>query len=190
MQPPSETEQKEETTMLKLISEWAFPLFLGFIIISSVIKKKDAVSSFCTGAKQGFSAICSVTPNILAIMVASAIFRKSGAMDFFLHYLTPVFRFFYIPKGIAELILLRPVSGSGAMVLLSQIYEAFGADSYEGLLASVICASTETTLYTVMIYFGVTRVKNTKFPLLIGLLTDFIVILLAVAFVNLLLAAS
>ena len=176
--------------MMKLFSEWAFPLFFGWIVLSSLLKKKDAISSFTKGAKSGFSAICSVSPNTLAIMVASAIFRQSGAMDFFLHYLSPVFRLICIPEGIAELILLRPVSGSGAMVLLSQIYEPFGADSYEGLLASIICASTETTLYTVMIYFGVTHVKNTKLPLLVGLLTDFIVVILAVVFVNMLQMAS
>ncbi len=176
--------------MLKLFSEWTFPLFLGLIVFFAVAKKKDVISSFCSGAKSGFSAICSVSPNILAIMVASAMFRQSGAMEFFLHYLTPIFRFIRIPAGIIELILLRPVSGSGAMVLLSQIYETFGADSYEGLLSSIICASTETTLYTVMIYFGVTHVKNTKIPLLVGLLTDFIVVMLAVAFVNMLQMAS
>lgn len=172
--------------MMNLISGLVFPCFLTLVIVCALWKKQDVISSFTSGAKNGFSAICSVTPNILAIMVASALFRQSGALTFFLGYLTPLLRTIRIPEGIAELILLRPVSGSGAMVLLSQIYEHFGADSYEGLLASVICASTETTLYTVMVYFGVTGVKKTKLPLTIGLLTDGIVILLSVFFVNLL----
>lgn len=171
--------------MMSIVSEMFFPAFLILILCVSFVRKKDTVSSFTKGAKSGFSAICSIAPNILAVMVASSVFRESGAMTFFLRYLTPLLKLIRIPQGIAELILLRPISGSGAMVLLTQIYERFGADSYEGLLASVICASTETTFYTVMVYFGVTGVKKTKLPLAIGLVTDGIVILLAVLFVNL-----
>lgn len=172
--------------MMNFISGLVFPSFLVILLCCALYQKQDVISSFTHGAKNGFSAICSVTPNILAIMVASALFRQSGALTFVLRYLTPLLQSIRIPEGIAELILLRPVSGSGAMVLLSQIYERFGADSYEGLLASVICASTETTLYTIMVYFGVTGVKKTKLPLMIGLFTDGIVIVLSVIFVNLL----
>lgn len=170
---------------MKFLSDLAFPLFLSMVLVVALFRKKDILSAFCRGAKSGFSAICAVAPNILAVMVASSVFRASGAMEFFLSYLAPVFRLIRVPQGIAELILLRPISGSGAMVLLSSVLEQFGADSYEGLLASVICASTETTLYTVMVYLGVTKVKNAKFPLAIGLITDGIVILLAVLVVNL-----
>ena len=171
--------------MIHNLSELVFPCFLGLFILFALKKKQNVISSFTIGAKNGFSAICSITPNILAIMVASALFRQSGAFSYFLRYLLPLLRAIRIPDGIAELILLRPVSGSGAMVLLSNVYEQFGADSYEGLLASVICASTETTLYTIMVYFGVTGVKKTKLPLLVGLTADGIVILLSVLFVNL-----
>ena len=171
--------------MMSIVSEMMFPLFVLVILSVSFFRKKDTVSAFTKGAKNGFYAICSITPNILAVMVASGVFRESGAMVFFLRYLTPLFRLIRIPEGIAELILLRPISGSGAMVLLSQVLEKFGADSYEGLLASVICASTETTLYTIMVYFGVTGVKKTRLPLAIGLITDGIVMILAVLIVNL-----
>lgn len=167
-------------------SELVFPGFLIGILCLAFFRKKDIISAFTRGAKNGFSAICAVTPNILAVMIASRVFRQSGALAFFLRFLTPLLQVIRIPPGIAELILLRPVSGSGAMVLLSRIYEQFGADSYEGLLASVICASTETTLYTVMVYFGVTKVKHTAFPLLVGLITDAIVVILSVGIVNLL----
>ncbi len=171
--------------MMSIVSELFFPTFLMLLLCVSFVRKKDTIASFTKGAKSGFSAICSIAPNILAVMVASSVFRESGAMTFFLRYFTPLLKLIRIPQGIAELILLRPISGSGAMVLLTQVYEQFGADSYEGLLASIICASTETTLYTVMVYFGVTGVKKTKLPLIIGLITDGIVIFLAVAFVNL-----
>ncbi len=171
--------------MIDSLSTSVLPLFFLMLFGICFIKKKDALSPFTKGAKEGFWAIAKITPNILAIMVSIAVFRESGALDFFLHLLSPVFSFLKIPEGIGELILVRPISGSGAMVLLSDILEKFGADSYEGLLASVICASTETTIYTVTVYFAVTRVKRTRLPLLLGLCADILVIFIAMLSVNL-----
>lgn len=170
--------------MANSFSEFVFPLLILLMLSVSLIKKKDTIQSFVSGAKDGFSAIVSITPNILAIMLASAIFRHSGALSWLLKVIAPVIQKIGIPQGITELILLRPISGSGAMVLLSDVLNRFGADSYEGILASVICASTETTLYTVMVYFGVTKVKDTKLPLIIGLLCDVIVLILSILMVK------
>ncbi len=176
--------------MINLLSDGILPLFFMTLFLFAFFQKKDAVSSFTQGAKKGFSAIAKITPNILAIMVSIAVFRESGALSFCLSLLSPLFRFLRIPEGIGELILVRPISGSGAMVLLSDILHQFGPDSYEGLLASVICASTETTIYTVTVYFAVTKIKKTKLPLLLGLCADVIVIFLAMLTVNLFLAPA
>lgn len=170
---------------MNTLSNSVLPLFFLVLFGICLMKKRDSLSPFTQGAKEGFLAISGITPNILAIMVSIALFRESGALSFFLRLLSPVFSFLKIPEGIGELILVRPISGSGAMVLLSDILEKFGADSYEGLLASVICASTETTIYTVTVYFAVTRVKNIKLPLLLGLCADILVIFLAMLTVNL-----
>ena len=176
--------------MIAMLSDSMLPLlFLGLFVIS-FLKKKDSLSAFTRGAKDGFSTIVKITPNILAIMVSVAVFRESGALHFFLNLLSPLFHFLKIPEGIGELIFVRPISGSGAMVLLTDILEKFGPDSYEGLLASVICASTETTIYTVTVYFAVTHVKKTKLPLLMGLCADIIVIFLAMQMVNLFLSPA
>ncbi|MBO5407827.1 MAG: spore maturation protein [Clostridia bacterium] len=170
--------------MLQALSECVFPCLVLGIITASLILQNDTVRSFVTGAKEGFSAIFAITPNILAIMLAANLFRDSGALAQLLHWIAPILNTVGIPEGIAELILLRPISGSGAMVLLSDVFAGFGPDSYEGMLASVICASTETTLYTIMVYFGVTKVKNTRLPLTLGLLTDAVVVFLATIAVN------
>ncbi len=176
--------------MITALSNSMLPLFFLTLFILSFLKKRDPLSAFTKGAKEGFSAIAKITPNILAIMVSIAVFRESGALDFCLKLLSPFFHLLKIPEGIGELILVRPISGSGAMVLLTDILEKFGPDSYEGLLASVICASTETTIYTVTVYFAVTRVRKTKLPLLLGLCTDVIVIFLAMLTVNLFLCPA
>ena len=172
--------------MLTQISNYVFPTFLFTIFLYSFIKKNDTLSSFIKGAKEGISTIFGITPNILAIMVAAAIFRNSGALNFVLYFLKPVLEALKIPSGIAELVLLRPISGSGSLVLLSDIYKSFTPDSYEGILASVIAASTETTVYTVMIYFGVTGVRKTTLPLITGLLADVCCVIISVIVVNLL----
>lgn len=171
--------------MINTISNFIFPVFLLSIFIYSIIKKNETLTSFVKGAKDGISTIFFITPNILAIMVATAILRKSGALEYLLGYITPLLSLVKIPSGIVELIMLRPISGSGALALLSDVYKNFGADSYEGLLASVIAASTETTLYTIMIYFGVTNAKKTKIPIMAGLITDAFVVLVAVVIINL-----
>ncbi|MBR5239577.1 MAG: spore maturation protein [Clostridia bacterium] len=176
--------------MISALSNGMLPLFFLSLFVISFLKKRDSLSAFTKGAKEGFSAIVKITPNILAIMVSIAVFRESGALTFFLKLISPLFQFLKIPEGIGELILVRPISGSGAMVLLTDILEKFGADSYEGLLASVICASTETTIYTITVYFAVTRVKKTKLPLLLGLCADMIVIFLAMLTVNLFLCSA
>ncbi len=176
--------------MIATLSNGILPVFFLTLFLMAFFKKRDVLSAFTQGAKDGFSAIVKITPNILAIMVSIAVFRESGALSFFLQLLSPVFGFLKIPEGIGELILVRPISGSGAMVLLTDILEKFGADSYEGLLASIICASTETTIYTVTVYFAVTRVKKTRLPLLLGLCADVLVILIAMLTVNLFLCPA
>ena len=170
--------------MLSQISNYIFPIFLFFIFLYSFIKKNDTLSSFVKGARDGISTVFGIVPNILAIMVATAVFRSSGALNFVLFYITPVLTAIKIPAGIIELIILRPISGSGAMVLLSDIYKNFTPDSYEGILASVIAASTETTVYTVMVYFGVTGVRKTAIPLITGLLADVCCVIISVLIVN------
>ena len=176
--------------MIATLSNGMLPVFFLTLFVMAFWKKKDFLSAFTQGAKEGFSSISKITPNILAIMVSIAVFRESGALSYCLSILSPLFHFLRIPEGIGELVLVRPISGSGAMVLLTDILEKFGADSYEGLLASVICASTETTIYTVTVYFAVTRVKNTKLPLLLGLCADILVIFLAMLTVNLFLSPA
>ncbi len=170
--------------MTNNLSAIVFPLFFLVILLIAWVRKTDLLKSFLSGAKEGCSAIIAILPNVLMVMVAATIFKESGMLDRVVDVLAPLFRLIKIPEGILELMLLRPISGSGAMVLLSDVLTAYGADSYEGILASVIAASTETTLYTVVVYFGITRTAKTRFPLMMGLIADGIVVILSVIMVN------
>lgn len=147
-------------------------------------KKNNFLDSFKKGAVNGMKTIADILPNIIIITVATALFSKSGALEAVVGILAPAFMKLKIPKGLCELILMRPVSGSGSTVLLNNIFSVLGADSYEGIIASVIAASTETTLYTVSVYFGVTKVKKTFIPVFVGLCADFFTVMMSVFVVN------
>lgn len=161
-----------------------FPVFILLTVIMCLIERKNFVSSFKKGAKNGTETIIDIMPSIIIITVATELFTKSGALELVVGILSPLFMKLKIPKGFCELILMRPVSGSASTVLLNNIYSALGADSYEGLVASVICASTETTLYTVSVYFGVTKVKKTFIPVFVGLCADFFTVVMSVFVIN------
>jgi len=101
--------------------------------------------------------------------------------------LTPLTSFLKIPPELSSLIIMRPVSGSGSVALLKNILETAGADSFAGLVASTIAASTETTLYTVSIYFGSTNVKKTALPLFVGITADVFTVFFSIFIVSILL---
>ncbi|MDD6483058.1 MAG: spore maturation protein [Clostridiales bacterium] len=136
------------------------PGIIAAIVIFALAAKKSAYDMFLEGAEDGMKIAARIYPPLLAMLVAAAMLRESGAMDMLCSAAAPLADFFGIPHGVMPLIALRPVSGSGSLGLLSDILSRFGPDSIEGRLASVICASTETTFYCVMIYFAGVRSKN------------------------------
>ena len=167
------------------LADSLFPLFIFFIVIFCIFSKNDLVKSFKKGAIEGMKTSFEIIPNILLIMVSSALIRQTGALGYFVNIISPFLSKLSIPDALCELVLMRPVSGGGSVVLLTDIYKNLGADSYEGLIASVIAASTETTLYTVSIYYGATKVKKTFIPLTAGLLADVFTVFFAIFIVNL-----
>ncbi len=172
--------------ILKNISDMLFPLFILTVVIFCIFSKNDLVKSFKKGAVDGFNTSFEILPNILLIMVGSALIKETGALSFLTGFISPFFEKIHIPPDLSELILMRPVSGSGSIALLKNLYTTAGADSNSGLIASVIAASTETTLYTVSVYFGATRVRKTLVPLLTGIAADIFTVFFAIFIVNLL----
>lgn len=170
---------------LENIVQYIFPLFILFTVLYSFIKKVNIIACFCEGFKEGITTIWGIMPNIIAIMVATALFRETGVFSYFAGFISPLFSVFDIPQGLYEMIIMRPVSGSGSIALLTNIFENYGADSFEGMVASVIAASTETTLYTVSVYFGVTHAKKNGIPVLTGLMADFFTVLISILVIRL-----
>ena len=134
---------------------------------------------FIDGAGEGMSTIMSIFPPLVAIMSVSAMLRASGAIDFITTLLSPATKPLGIPAEILPLALIRPLSGGASIGLLTDLVATYGADSRISKMACILCASTETTFYTLMVYFRNTGVKYTKRVLLSAIFGDLVGILCA-----------
>jgi spore maturation protein B len=127
---------------------------------------------FLEGAKDGMEISIKIVPSIVGIMVAVAVFRESGAMDLLIKLISPIISLFGIPNEVAPVALMRPVSGSASLGILSQVISQHGPDSLVGKIACCIMGCTETTFYTLALYFGSVKIKNIKNTMWIALLAD------------------
>ena len=137
-------------------------LIILLIIIFAIIKRIPVFDAFVEGAKEGIKSTVKLAPVILALIVSVNMFRESGAMDILVQLLTPLANFLNMPKDIVPLMLIKPISGSGSLALVSSIFRDFGPDSFIGKLASVIMASSETTFYILTVYLALSKFKLTK----------------------------
>jgi len=159
-------------------------VILFLIFVPALFKKVNVYDSLISGARDGLDIIIKILPSMICIMSATAMLRASGALEWLIGIISPVTDFFKIPSGIIPMALLRPVSGSASMGLLADTLSTYGADSPEGIICSIIMGSTETTFYTIAVYFGATGVKKTKIPLICGVIGDICAVMVAVFIVK------
>lgn len=158
--------------MLNYISATIIPLMIIFIISDGLIKKQKVFDVFLEGAKDGMGMSIKILPSIVGIMVAVSVFKESGAMELLIKLISPVISLFGIPNEVAPVVLMRPVSGSASLGILNQVISQYGADSLVGKIASCIMGCTETTFYTLALYFGSIKIKKIKNTMWIALLAD------------------
>ncbi|MED0675040.1 spore maturation protein B [Aneurinibacillus thermoaerophilus] len=156
------------------LSVWAIPFLLSYVLVYALYKKVPVYDTFILGAKSGFGTAIRIMPHLVGMMVAITIFRESGALDVLLRLLRPVLDLVHFPAEVLPLSLLRPITGSGSLAITTDLIAQYGPDSYIGRLASTIQGSTDTTLYVLTVYFGAVAVRNTKYALKVGLMSDFI----------------
>lgn len=135
------------------------PVIIALTVITALVKKTPVYSSFTSGASEGIRIIIKIFPAVSAIMIASYMLRASGAMDMVCSFISPLTSRIGMPAEVLPLALIRPVSGSGSLGILTDILNNYGADSDIGKIASVITGSTETTFYCICVYFSETNVK-------------------------------
>ncbi len=131
-------------------------------VAAALIRRREVYSDFIGGAQDGLKLLADIFPPLVAMLTAASMLRASGALDAAVNFISPLLERVGLPGGVMPLIMIRPVSGSGAVGVLSEILGRYGADSFEGRLASVICGSTETTFYCLAVYFSKTRVKRIR----------------------------
>ncbi len=154
------------------MSIWLVPALILVAFVYAHFKGVKVFDTFVEGAAEGFAAAVKLIPFLVAMLVAIGLFRESGAMDLLYSLLEPLFKFFAIPADILPLAIMRPVSGSSALAIMTELLQSKGPDSFIGRLASTMMGSTETTLYIITVYFGSVGIWKTRHALPVGLLAD------------------
>lgn len=151
------------------MSAYIIPIIFLVVLLLSALRKKEPYGGFIDGARQAVDLTINVFPYLLAVMVAVEAFRVSGASAYLAEAVAPALRAAGLPKELAELMLLRPVSGAGSLAVLDGIYSQYGADSYIGRCASVIYGSSETIFYISTIYFSQSHVRKLRYAIPVAL---------------------
>lgn len=156
--------------------DYIVPLLLFGICAVALGKRENAYDLMLSGAAEGLRLLVSLVPTLVLLLTAVTMLRQSGAIEILSRFFTPVFSFFGIPAETAILVLIRPISGSAALAVGAELMAQYGVDSQIGRTAAILLGSTETTFYTVSVYFGAAGIKRTRYTIpaaLIGDLTGF-----------------
>lgn len=157
------------TDILGIFSVLFLPILITSILIYGIIKKIPIYDTFISGAKEGLKTSADILPFLIGIFIAIEALTASGAMDAIEKSVYPFFSAIGIPEELISLIFLRPVSGSGSLVVAEKIMEESGPDSFAGRAASVMVGSCETVFYVLALYFGVTSVKKMRHAFISGI---------------------
>ncbi|MCR4401265.1 MAG: spore maturation protein [Firmicutes bacterium] len=150
------------------------PIVILAICLVGRLKGVRVYETFVEGAREGFDTAVRLIPFLVAMFVAIGMFRASGALGIVTSALCPVARLIGMPEELLPLAIIRPLSGSGALEIATNLLKTYGPDSAIGRMASTMQASSETTLYVVTVYFGAVGVKKTRHTLAAGLLADLV----------------
>lgn len=154
------------------LSLWIVPMMLLVIPLLAFVKRIKVYEVFIEGAEKGFSTAIKTIPYLVAMLVAISIFRASGAMDLLAEALAPLLKPFGVPSEVIPLAIMRPLSGSGALGMTTELISVYGPDSLIGRLASTMQGSTDTTFYILTLYFGSVGVIRYRYAPLVGIIAD------------------
>ena len=151
---------------------FAVPVFIAIFVVSGLIKRVNVYDCFIEGAKDGIQSMFGIIAPLVGLMVAINMFRASGALELISNALSGALSYIGMPTEVLPLAILRPISGSASLAIVTDIFETAGPDSAAGKIASVMMGSTETTFYTVATYFGCVNITKTGYTIPCALLAD------------------
>ena len=162
-----------------MISSFIIPIFIILLISYSVIKRKNAYSSFVFGAKSSFDLVLTSFPYIVAIFIAIELFTVSGLSTILGNVLAPIFGVLGIPNELIELVLIKPFSGCGSLAVLENIFSTYGVDSYLARAGCAIAGSSEAIFYITAVYFSGTNVKKFSYGIPVAIISNLLGVITA-----------
>jgi spore maturation protein B len=170
--------------VMDTVSRWAIPVLIAVVLGHALYRRVDVYNVFLEGAREGIDLAVRILPYVVAIFAALGVFRASGAMGLLATALGPLLRWVGVPAEVLPLMLIRPLSGGGALAITAELLRRFGPDSYVGRLASTMQGSTDTTFYILSVYFGAVGIRRIRHALWVGLAADLMGFALAIFFVR------
>lgn len=166
---------------MNFISTAVIPIFIIFVIMYGFKSKINIYDSFLDGVKDGLHIVYNIFPAILAMVFAVNIFLESNVLYFLLN---PILKNIPLAPEILPMAILRPISGTASLSIMTSIFNSYGPDSYNGLLASVLQGCTDTTVYVIALYYSSIKVSKTRYTLMVGLFADLVGIIMAFIITN------
>ncbi len=154
------------------MTEWVVPLLLAGTALWALVRKTDLYESLTCGAAEGLKVTARIAPPLIALLSAVYMLRASGALDAITAALTPLATRLGIPTETLPILLIRPLSGSGALAVGGELMATYGPDSTIGRTAAVMLGCSETTFYTIAVYFGAAKIKKTRYAIPAALIAD------------------
>ena len=144
---------------------------LAIVCILGMVRRVDLYTAFTEGARDGIQTAVHILPHLATALVAIHIMRDSGVLERIYNIIAPAMRIFGLPEGIAPLLVVRPISGSAALAVLTDILHQYGPDSRTGLMASTVMGAGETVFYTCALYLAAARAKKSRYIIPVSLVS-------------------
>lgn len=174
--------------VILFLSEFMVPLVIFYIVGYGLLLRKNIYEDFIKGAKDGMMTVVEILPTLIGLMIGVGALRASGFLDLLARLFVPLAEKVAFPASLVPLVIVRLFSSSAATSLALDIFKEFGADSYIGILTSIMMSSTETVFYTMSVYFLAAHVKKTRWTLPAALISTFAGIVASVVLAKMLLS--
>ena len=160
--------------LVNVVSALAIPFLLSFVPLIASLKRLKVYEEFTEGAKEGFSVALKIIPFLVALLVAISMFRGAGGIELIGQFAGPFLNYLHFPSELLPISLMRPLSGSGSLGILSELVKQYGPDHLISRTAATLFGSTETTFYVIAVYFGAVNIRRTRHAVPAGLIADFV----------------
>ena len=156
------------------MTDYLVPMILFSTAALALHRKENAYDIMLQGGAQGLKLLLSITPALILLLTAVHMLRASGAAELLEKWMAPLFSLVGIPPETALLVLIRPISGSAALAVGTELMTTYGVDSLIGRTAAVMLGSTETTFYTISVYFSAAGIQKTRYTIPAALFADLV----------------